>query len=165
MIAGVDYKLDCFNKMPLHRRKRLSNRKNRSHSVSVPAHSSVRPFVKRKQWTNKQMFGAMKAVQECGSSIDRAAIEYGVPQTTLRDRISGRVTHGVNPGPKPYLNATAEVELSTFSQQCASIGYGKTRRDVLYIAQSTAEDKSVLKGAKISHGWWRRFLQMQGNLS
>ena len=88
------------------------------------------------------MFGAMKAVQECGSSIDRAAIEYGVPQTILRDRISGRVTHGVNPGPKPYLNATEEVELSTFSQQCASIGYGKTRRDVLYIAQSTAEDKS-----------------------
>ena len=63
VIAGVDYKLDCFNKMPLHRRKRLSNRKNRSHSVSVPAHSSVRPFAKRKQWTNEQMFGAMKAVQ------------------------------------------------------------------------------------------------------
>ena len=87
-----------------------------------------------------------------------------MPQTTLRDRISGRVTHGVNPGPKPY-HATEEVELSTLSQQCASIGYGKTRRDVLYFAQSTAEDNGVLKGAKISHGWWRRFLQRQGNLS
>ena len=62
------------------------------------------------------------------------------------------------------LNATEEVELSTFLQQCACIGYGKTRRDVHYIAQSTAEDKGVLKGAKISHGWWR-FLQRQGNLS
>ena len=90
--------IECFNKMSLHRRKQLSNRSN---SVSVPAHSSVRPFAKRKQWTNEQMFGAMKAVQECGSSIDRAAIEYGVPRTTLRVRISGRVTHGVNPGPKP----------------------------------------------------------------
>ena len=33
------------------------------------------------------------------------------------------------------------------------------------IAESVAVDKGVLKGAKISEGWWRRFLERQPKLS
>ena len=39
-----------------------------------------------------------------GTDINRAAMEYGVSPTTLKDCMSGRVEHGVNPGPLPYLN-------------------------------------------------------------
>ena len=50
-----------------------------------------------------------------------------------------------NPGPKPYLNVREEEELSTFLKTCSDIGYGKTRRDIMYIAQSVALDKGMLK--------------------
>ena len=38
------------------------------------------------------MVGAMKAVEE-GMAINRAATEFGVPKTTLKDRQLGRVEH------------------------------------------------------------------------
>jgi len=42
------------------------------------------------------------------------AREYDVPRMTLQDQISGKVVHGKNPGPQPYLNKTEENELSNF---------------------------------------------------
>ena len=55
----------------------------------------------------------VSAVQN-GMPIKRAAEEHGVPTTTLRDRINGRVVHGSKPVPKPYLSACEEKELSSF---------------------------------------------------
>ena len=66
----------------------------------------------------------MKAV-ETGNLINQAALDHGVPPTTLKDMLSGRV----KPGPKQYLNSEEETELATFLKTCASVGYGKTRRD------------------------------------
>ena len=100
-----------------------------------------------------------------GVPVKKAAAEYGVPTTTLRDRITGRVVHGTKPGPKPYLSSSEETELSHFLKTCTDIGYGKTRKDVMSIAQSVAADKGVLKSHKITEGWWRRFLKCQPDLS
>ena len=49
------------------------------------------------------MLGAIKAASE-GTGINRAALEFGVPKTTLKDRISGRVQHGSKSGRVPYLS-------------------------------------------------------------
>ena len=92
-------------------------------------------------------------------------LDHGVPSTTLNNRINGKVQHGLKPRPRPYLNRTEERKLGVFLKECAGIGYGKSRRDFMLIAQSVAEDKRVLKKDRISHGWWSRFLQCQGDLS
>ena len=114
------------------------------------------------------MEGALEAVAN-GQSVSAAAREYGVPKTTLLDRTSCRVIHGVKPGPKPYLSPSEEKELGTFLKECAKVGYGKTRKDVLNIAQSVAQsvaqEKGLLKVERISEGWWRRFLERQADLS
>ena len=120
--------------------------------------------VSAKSWTSDEMLAAMSAVKD-GMLVKAAAEAHGVPVSTLRDRIKGRVVHGTKPGPKPYLSACEEKELSSFLKTCSDIGYGKTRRDVMCIAQSVAVDKCVLKGSKISEGWWRRFLLRQPDLS
>ena len=145
------------------KRRRLHPRRR---SQSAPAvfirHSPVK---RRKQWTNIQMEKAMEAVKS-GVGINRAAMECGVPRTTLKDRISGRVEHGVNPGPVAYLNKEEERELGVFLKKCASIGYGKTRKQVMAIVEAhVTNNKKGLRSSKITQGWWRSFLERQKDLA
>ena len=53
---------------------------------------------KRKLWDDKSMIEAIAAVTGNKMGVNKAALEYGVPKTTLKDRISGRVVHGKKPG-------------------------------------------------------------------
>ena len=48
---------------------------------------------------------------------------YGVPRSTLQDRVSGRVELGCKPGKKPYLTIEEEEEVVSFLLKCAKIGY------------------------------------------
>ena len=48
-------------------------------------------------------------------------------------------------------------ELSEFLQKFSSMGYGKTWKDVLNIAEAYANSKEVMKKQKISNGWWPQF--------
>ena len=59
----------------------------------IPARS-----IQRKQWTDSEMLAAIEDVKQ-GMSCNHAADTHGVPRSTLKDRISGRVIHGKNPGP------------------------------------------------------------------
>jgi hypothetical protein len=53
----------------------------------------------------------------------------------LKNRISGRVDHGKNPGRLPYLTAQEEGELASFLKEAVEVGHGKTKREVLLIVQ------------------------------
>ena len=103
------------------------------------------------------MLAALEAVRG-GCSVKRAALEQ------LYDRHAGRVVHGTNPGPQPYLTKDEEVELGDFVIVVGQIGYGKTRRQIKDTAKSVAREKGILKG-KISDGWLRRCLERQPTLS
>ena len=145
------------------KRKSLSVRK-RSHSAPATlCRPSSRPS-KRKQWTEESMTAALKAIED-GSSVSRASRDFGVPRSTLHDRVSGRVVHGVKPGPKPYLDNTEEKELGSYLKHCAKVGYGKTRKDVLCIVESATSERCRLRASHVSDGWWRRFKERQGDLS
>ena len=100
-----------------------------------------------------------------GLPINQAAWDHGVPKTTLRDRLSGRVIHGSKPGPKPYLSSSDELEMSSFIKESTRVGYGKTRKDVMIIAERVAKDKGTLRKERISQGWWNRFMERQKDLS
>ena len=65
----------------------------------------------------------------------------------------------------PYLNNTEEKELQEYLIQTNKVGYGKTRCQVQIIAEKVAIDKGLLRGAQISDGWWRCFLQRHPDLS
>ena len=49
---------------------------------------------RRKQWNDEQMKGALKSVLDDGISANKAAVLQGVPRSTLKDCLSGRVIHG-----------------------------------------------------------------------
>ena len=58
------------------------------------------------------MLAALKSVREGEEGVNRVAALYGVPRTTLKDHLSGRVTPGVNSGPRPHLDRKEEKNLS-----------------------------------------------------
>ena len=83
----------------------------------------------------------MRSVLDENKPISRAARNHGVPKSTLHDRISGNVTHGDKPGPKQLLSPVEEAEFSDFLIEVAQAGYGKTRKEIRYIAGCVAVDK------------------------
>lgn len=127
-------------------RPRGRPRRVRSKS-SLPVVNTPPVRVKRKQWSNESMLAAMEAVKN-GTSVSRAALEHGVPRTTLQDRHLGKVTHGTKPGPQPYLDKTEEKELHDFIVVVGQIGYPKTRGQIKNIAESVAREKGVLQKSK-----------------
>ena len=88
-------------------------------------------------WSSESMVEAMKAVKEGEFGVNRAVLEYGVPKTTLKDRLNGRVIHDTNMGPTPYLTYEEEKELVKFILNCSRMGYGKTRGELLRIVGET----------------------------
>ena len=58
--------------------------------------------------SEKLMTGAMKAVADGLLGINKAADEFGIPRSTLKDRLSGKVVDGTRSGPSPYLSSTEE---------------------------------------------------------
>ena len=80
---------------PLAKRVFVSSR----NEVTIPgSHHASRP-VSYKSWSEESMSKALKAVIEQRLSIRRAAEDYGVPRSTLGDRVSGRVLPGAVSGP------------------------------------------------------------------
>ena len=97
--------------------------------VSSIVSSKRRPFVKRKMWTNLQMENAIKAILDSTAiSISAAARDHGVPSTTLKDRLSGRLLHGTKPGPVSYLSCSEEKNLVAYLLDANKVGYGITRQ-------------------------------------
>ena len=122
-------------------------KKNKRMAPYRTAKKPNRP-AKRKQWSEKEMTDALESVTSGQAiSINRAAADHGVPPSTLKNRLSGRVIHGTKPGPRPYLDTKEEKELETYLLYASKVGYGKTRRQVKAIAENVAVDKKVLRSA------------------
>ena len=103
------------------------------------------------------MQAAMKAAVEGLLSINQAAAEHGVPKSSLKDWLSGKVQHGTNPGRRPYLTESEERELEVFLMKCSQMGYGKTRKDVLQIVEKISVLKGIEIEDQIADGWYHRF--------
>ncbi len=123
------------------------------HHYHVEEERSRRPAYK--EWDVHRMSMAINAVHR-GQSIRRAVIDYGVPKSTLGDGISGRVLDGSRSGPQPYLSDKDEKELYKFIMACASVGYPKTRQDVLAIVQQLIQSRGGKSTDKVVTGGWYR---------
>ena len=77
---------------------------------------------------------ACEAVQAGKMSIRMAAEQYGVPKSTLHDKVAGKAPMNTKSGSKTYLTDEEEASLVEFLIGCASVGYAKSRREVQAIA-------------------------------
>ena len=144
--------------MPNKKKKGFKRKRPNIVSPTLPNRS-----ITRKQWTDKEMLAAIDDVKQ-GMSCNKAADAHCVPRSTLKDRISGRVIHGRNPGPVCYLSSEEESLLADYLLKASDMGYGKTRRDVCCIVESYLKQKGSLKGERVSNGWWDKFLRRNPTL-
>ena len=85
-------------------------------SCSLPVGTASRQGRTYRSWTQQQMETEVTAVLNEGSSIRRAALECGIPKSSLGDRISGRVLVDATCGPSTYLSPREEAELHLLAE-------------------------------------------------
>lgn len=86
--------------------------------------------------------------------VQRAALEYGVPKSTLHDQ---DVMPGAVGGAPRYLDDEEEEELVRWSEGCAEIGCAKNVKEVRAIVGAIVAKKENLDSVTVSHRWWDRF--------
>ena len=109
-----------------------------------------------KLWTEEKIRLACEAVKVEGYTYRRAELEFGVPISTIRDRISGKTLPGATSGPERYLTDTEEQELVHFIKECARVRYAKTRKQIISIVELALKAKRG-PDTSITPGWWYSF--------
>ena len=80
-------------------------------------------------------------------SVYRAARQYSVPESTLRDRTRGNVPIDAKPGATTLFSHSEESEIVDHLKYMASIGYGYYKAEIQYMARDLAV--SLEKGCKV----------------
>ena len=62
------------------------------------------------QYSKDTFENAVKEVQ-AGKALRRTALEFGIPKSTLYDRVSGKVSLDCRSGPQRYLSDNEESEV------------------------------------------------------
>ena len=99
-------------------------------------------------------------------SVYRAAREYMVPESTLRDRTRGFVNMDVTIGFETIFNKDEEQKLVDHISYMASIGYGYNAASIKYMAKDLADSlgKNVKAKEALSDNWYYSFLKRWPNL-
>ena len=105
-----------------------------------------------------------------GVSLREAAKVYGIPRSTLNDKLRGKTPIETTQGPSPILTTEEEDMLVEWAKTMNAIGYGRTKNDVLdkvqeIIQSSEPHRKNPFKGGRPGKDWWKGFLRRHPRLS
>jgi hypothetical protein len=140
----------------LQLQSRIAVRSSRSVLTTAPRPMPSKSRVPYKSYSIESLEKAYNEVMAKKMSIRRAAEEYGVPRTTLQDRVSGKIPLHANRGHRRLLTDPEEKALANIIVGCAFIGFAKSRQDILAIVQRILQTKGVTS-APVTHGWWYSF--------
>ena len=79
--------------------------------------------MKYRQYSPSKVASAVSVVQSGAMSKRKAALTFGIPRSTLLDKLSGKAPVGTNLGKPCVLNAAEESVLVDYVKLMASIGY------------------------------------------
>ena len=110
------------------------------------------------KWLEEDMVNAVNHVTlNPTTSVRKACVLFGVPRSTLRDRLSGRIALGSKPGRKPLLDQSQESKLLDYAGNRAQLGIGFGKSQFLQYAAQLAKKYGVRFGGKKGHPsqkWW-----------
>ena len=119
--------------------------RSRTSQVKQPA------AVKRRNlWDPESVVKAMNNAILGKMGVNKAAEQYDIPATTLKDRISWRMKYGVKPGPQGLLTLEEDQELTEFLIDCCKMGNEKTKRELLQFGKRLVEKKREKEGLNLT---------------
>lgn len=134
----------------------------KSRATVPPSVSQERPLTYKSGWSEESMKMAYSAVMNHELSIREASARFCIPYTTLCDRVNGRVKFGSHSGPVCYLNDNEEEEIVTFLSSAASMGFARSKKEVLCVVEAILASKGTPRC--ISNGWWESFVKRHPQL-
>lgn len=113
-------------------------------------------------YTVEAMQNAMEAVKSGFLTRAAASKKFGVPRSTLKDRLSGRHTGGKKSGPGTALSTEMEALIARWIAEIAARGFPTTKRQLLasvelYLKLSNSPNK--FKKDRPSLKWYYGFLR------
>ena len=125
------------------------------------------PKCEHRDWTGNE---AEEAVNAClrGMSIRRAAEFYGIPKSTICDKLNGRTPMARNKGPPTKLSTELENRIEHWIKHMARIGYGQSRTDILDKVEELLNKLNVKKmfgdSNRLSIKWYTLFMARHPDL-
>ncbi|XP_069133297.1 uncharacterized protein [Argopecten irradians] len=130
--------------------------------------SQIRAGKKRVQFSAENMAQTIQSVRD-GKPKMRAARLFGVPKTTLLDKLANRVPEAATkPGAKPVLTFAEENTLVNYAHLMADIGYPITRKEICYEVKRLMDmdgRKTPFTENPPGYNWYMGFLQRHPTLS
>ena len=130
--------------------------------VLFPLYFQAKPLhIERKLrlYSPTSMVKAYSMVKDEGVPVLKAARTYGVPETTLRDRVMGRVDPETGMGSVPLFSQLEEVQMVNHVRTMADFGYGYTRQECVDLATDFAVQLGKRESDKpLSMKWMKGFL-------
>ena len=124
----------------------------------TPAKKPKNPYY---AYTHEQLTNAFNAVKEEGLSVTNAAKTYGIPRSTLYDKIHNRTSIEVQrKGPAPLISNEDEKKLADYLLQMSNLGYTFSLTELIDLASELAHRKGKLdEDCKLSRRWHKSFRQ------
>ncbi|XP_047235399.1 MFS-type transporter clz9 [Girardinichthys multiradiatus] len=117
---------------------------------------------KKKKWTEEAMERALTEVKSGRCTVRQAAKAFGVPKSSLGDRVSGRVTPGSRSGPARLITSADEKLLVEFSLYMSKHGFPLTKQQVVSFASSIYKRQHRrVAFSKLGQTWWLNFRKRQ----
>ena len=105
----------------------------------------------RSQYDHKNLEMALNAIKARTMSVRKAAKFYGVPKSTLSDRLTGRVQEGATPGKNTVFPLEVENELGKKLKDAAKQGFGISRGQLALKAARLASNMGLRTPSKVEY--------------
>ena len=109
------------------------------------------------------LLGAYQHVKRTGDAIRKAGRMFGVPETTLRRRLSNPEVFNKGVGHPPMFSRAEEAHLAEHCKKMARIGYGYCRWQVIEMAGNMA--KQTDRAEEPKKDWYYGFIKRFPDLS
>lgn len=116
----------------------------------------------KRTYTEDDLKKALNEIREKNKSIKQICKEYGIPKTTILDKISGRRPDGVKkPGPEPALGVDGEKKVVEWLLNISKCGFPVRKQELLDTVQEIIREgkiKNNFKDDRPGQKWFEKFL-------
>uniref|UniRef100_A0A336MIV7 CSON001214 protein n=1 Tax=Culicoides sonorensis TaxID=179676 RepID=A0A336MIV7_CULSO len=115
-----------------------------------------------KTGVNEDLNKAILSVTSGEKSIRQAAKHYGIPKSTLFDKVKGNIPKKLRNGPVGTITQEEESSIVDWVINCSKRGQPRTPTDIRFAVKSIIDQfprDNPFKNNLPSHNWYKRFVQ------